>query len=127
MPAWGWFACATLVGGAARWGVGAASSRLLGAEFPYGTLIVNLAGCLAIGAVDALSQDRLRLGPEARLALATGFCGAFTTFSALIMETEHLLRGGQLLRAGANLGVSVLLGLLCFRAGWALARLASVP
>ncbi len=119
---WGWFLLATLSGGFGRYAIAGAVNRCSGPGFPFGTLVVNLLGCLVIGAADALSQDKLELGPAARLAIMTGFCGAFTTFSSLILETEHLLRAGQALRAGANVGVSLALGLACFRAGWALVQ-----
>ncbi|MBI5201890.1 MAG: CrcB family protein [Elusimicrobia bacterium] len=114
MEGLGWFVLATLAGGLGRWALAAAINRAA-PGFPFGTLAVNLLGCAVIGAADALAQDRL--GAAARLAIITGFCGAFTTFSSLILETEHLLRAGQLGRAGMNVAASLVLGLVCFRGG----------
>lgn len=116
-------AIGSLAGGFARYGLGSAVYRLAGTAFPYGTLAVNTLGCLVIGALDALVQSRQALGPEGRLLLMTGFCGAFTTFSALILETENLFRAGQFSRGAVNLLASLAFGLLAFRAGFRLGRL----
>lgn len=115
-------ALGSVAGGVARYGLAGAVYRWLGTGFPYGTLAVNVLGCLVVGTLDGLGQERARLGPHARLLLVTGFCGAFTTFSALIFETDHLLRAGQLWRAAGNIGLSLSLGLAAFRAGWQLSR-----
>jgi len=75
-------------GSLARLGVGVAAARLLGLAFPWGTLIVNVIGCLAMGAMAA------RIGPEnedLRLFIGTGVLGGFTTFSAFSLETVRLL------------------------------------
>lgn len=115
-------AAGSLAGGFARYGLGTAVYRLAGTAFPYGTLAVNTLGCLVIGALDAVVQGRQALGPDGRLFLMTGFCGAFTTFSALILETENFFRAGQFLRGSANLAISLILGILAFRLGWRFGR-----
>lgn len=77
------------VGAVARYGLGLGAARLFGLAFPWGTLIVNVIGCLAMGLLAA------RLGPEqesARLVLAVGFLGGFTTFSAFSLETVRLMQ-----------------------------------
>jgi CrcB protein len=84
--------------------------------FPWGTLAVNAAGCLAIGALSYLADTRGILHPEARLFLIVGVLGGFTTFSAFGNETMNLLRDGENLLAGANVGASVL---LCLASVWA--------
>ena len=91
--------------------------RFLSVEFPYGTLAVNLTGCFLIGLFAALSGGRFPLTPNTRLLLVTGFCGAFTTFSALILETANLSQNGQIFRAALYLLFSVAAGFLFFRAG----------
>lgn len=91
--------------------------RWAGAGFPYGTLVVNLAGCFVIGFLSAIPEKRLFLAPEIRLFLVAGFCGAFTTFSAFIFETDHLLKTGAIAHAVINIMVSVSLGFLVFRLG----------
>ena len=94
----------------------------LGSEFPYGTLIVNLTGCLAIGFLDALAEEKFVLSPNARVLLMTGFCGAYTTFSTFILETSHLFRDGEFARGAINIGASVIAGFLLFQLGSILGR-----
>jgi CrcB protein len=76
-----------------------------------------------MGLLAALSDYKLLLGPSARLLLMIGFCGAFTTFSTLIFETNNLIKDGQDLRALANLMVSVIAGFIIFRIGIFLGRI----
>lgn len=78
--------------------------------FPYGTLVVNLAGCFLIGLVFAFSL-RGSIGHEWRLVLATGVIGGFTTYSAYSYETLALLRDGQYTSALLYIAASLLLGL----------------
>src|SRR5438552_1498456 len=92
----------SVAGGFARYFLSGAAYRALGDSFPHGTMIVNLTGCLLIGFFNALAEEKFLLGPEARLLLMTGFCGAFTTFSTFILEASNLLKDGQMARALAN-------------------------
>jgi CrcB protein len=64
-------------------------------RFPFGTLTSNCAGCFIIGVVTGLSIDVPMLSGEARLFLATGICGGFTTLSSLVYELGQLFRDGQ--------------------------------
>ena len=89
--------------------------------FPYGTLGVNVLGCLVIGLVLALSE-RTSMTPEWRLFLATGICGGFTTFSAFSSETFSLLRDGQVWYASAYILMSLILGVLATFIGYSLPR-----
>jgi CrcB protein len=89
--------------------------------FPWGTLAVNVAGCLVIGALSYLADTRGLLHAEARLLLIVGVLGGFTTFSAFGNETMNLLRDGENLLAAVNIGASVLLCLASVWAGRALA------
>jgi CrcB protein len=72
------------------------------ADFPYGTLYVNLLGCGAIGVLGALADVRNVLSPEARAFLLIGVLGGFTTFSSFAYETLALARDGESLKATAN-------------------------
>jgi CrcB protein len=90
-------------------------------SFPYGTLVVNVAGCFAIGALSYLADVRGMLSPDARLFLIVGVLGGFTTFSAFGNETMNLLRDGQALHAGINICASLFLCLMGVWAGRALA------
>ncbi len=99
------------LGSVARYGAGVALGRALGASFPWGTLAVNVLGCLLIGAVLHAADERGGISPATRLFVATGFLGGFTTFSAFGLETVLLARGRDLLAASANVVANVGLGL----------------
>jgi CrcB protein len=86
--------------------------------FPYGTLAVNMAGCLLIGIVVGLVESRQLFGPEVRLFLMIGVLGGFTTYSTFGYETFGLLRDGDFLRAVVNVGIHVVLGLALLWAGY---------
>ncbi len=109
------------IGGAAgtisRYLFGGFVYRFCPDNFPYGTLAINLLGCFAIGFMASIAEKKFILGSDVRTFLMIGFCGAFTTFSTLIFETDALLRDGQLLRALANVILSVILGFFLFRIG----------
>ena len=81
------------------------------AIFPWGTLAVNLAGCLAIGVLAGLVSSRQLLGPEARRFAMIGVVGGFTTWSTFGLETVQLLRGAEYARAAGNVGLHLMLGL----------------
>lgn len=79
--------------------------------FPFGTLTVNILGCLLIGLIFGLS-DRVNLSQEWRLFLTTGLIGGFTTFSAFSYETITMMRDGQFWYASAYVIGSVVVGLI---------------
>ncbi|MBI1884550.1 MAG: fluoride efflux transporter CrcB [Chlamydiae bacterium] len=113
--------CLTLGGIAgtfARYVLAGLVYEITGTSFPYGTLIVNLTGCLIIGFLAALSEEKFLLGPNARFLLMVGFCGAFTTFSTFILETSHLIKDGENLRALWNVFSSIMIGFFIFRLGF---------
>ena len=83
--------------------------------FPYGTLSVNLLGCLAIGLLGGLVESRQLLNPELRLFLFIGVLGGFTTYSTFAFEGFEMLREGVLLSALASIALHVLVG---FSAVW---------
>jgi CrcB protein len=89
---------------------------------PTGTLAVNLLGCVAIGLLATLLQERVALDPALRSGLLIGVLGGFTTFSAFGWETLGLLRAGNLLLAGAYVVASVALGLAGVWLGIVVAR-----
>jgi CrcB protein len=80
-------------------------------------MAVNMTGCFLIGLFDSLAGEKFLLGPQARLLLMTAFCGAFTTFSTLILETSNLMKDGELWLAFVNSLGSLAFGLLLFRLG----------
>jgi CrcB protein len=102
-----------------RWSGG----KLYGVVFPWGTLSVNLLGCLAIGLLVGLLEYRgLLASPTARLFLLTGLLGGFTTFSSFSVETLQLFQQEVPALAILNAVGSVLLGLLGVWLGDWLAR-----
>ena len=94
----------------------------LSTGFPFGTLIVNVSGCLLIGFISELSVTSSLVSPELRLLLATGFCGGFTTFSSYMYEIASLLRDGEMLYASLYLFGSIVGGILCLYLGMQIAR-----
>ena len=115
------------LGTVCRYGVGVWAADHLGTRFPWGTLAVNVVGCLLMGAMmhGILATDAL---PRwARLALTTGFLGGLTTFSTFGFESVVLIERGQLRLAAAYLAGNVVVGLLAAWAGMGLARAALGP
>jgi CrcB protein len=98
------------LGTVARYGLTGLVHRHYKGLLPAGTLAVNVLGCLAIGAVMGLVEDRALLTPDARRFLVVGFLGGFTTFSALGHETLELLRNGQAAWAIGNAAANMVLG-----------------
>ncbi len=110
------------LGSVARWLVQGWVARWTPASnIPWGTFAVNAAGSFAIGAVLTLALDRTLVTPNARLFLATGVLGGFTTFSAFSWESFELLRDGHWPAALVYVGGSLATGLLAAVAGAALA------
>ena len=119
----------SMAGGLARWGVGEACVRLMGAASMWGTLFVNLTGSFFIGWFLTTLQEQVSqfgygwLGAhELRLLIAVGFTGTFTTFSTYEFESHRLLADGASLVGVAYLCGSVVLGLLAVHGGVWLAR-----
>ncbi len=107
-----WISAGAVLGANARYFVNLAAVRWFGPAFPWGTLVVNLAGCLAIGTVATLVGARLVSRPEElRLFVIVGFLGSLTTFSSFAWETHALVESAAWGRALANVAVSVLGGL----------------
>ena len=82
-----------------------------GTGFPYGTLVVNLIGCLLIGFLSQWVGARGFLSPETRLFVFMGLLGGFTTFSTFSNETMNLWQAGESVAALSNVAVHVVLGL----------------
>ncbi|HVS13985.1 MAG TPA: fluoride efflux transporter CrcB [Thermoanaerobaculia bacterium] len=115
--------CGGFLGSISRFLVSGWVQRLApGSSFPWGTLGVNVIGCLLIGLAGGLAESRGLFDPRQRALLMIGFLGGFTTFSTFGWETLALLRGAALARAFANCGLQVGLGLVAVWAGLALAR-----
>jgi CrcB protein len=109
-----WICLAGAAGTGARYLIALWAAQRLGSAFPYGTLIVNLAGCFAIA---ALMHGALTLGwsPTMRAAITIGFIGGLTTYSSFNFETMRLFEEGASAAAIVNIALTMLGGLV---AGW---------
>src|SRR5688572_19520705 len=112
-------ALAGAAGTLARAGLTSLVDRIFGPRFPWGTLSVNLVGCLLFGVVWAAAESRLRVA-DIRLVALTGFMGAFTTFSTYIFELTVLGRDGRFAAALASFVVHNAAGILSLLLGLAL-------
>lgn len=92
-------------------------------SLPYGTITVNITGCLLIGLLAGVSENRNLLGPETRALLMTGVLGGFTTFSAFGYETVKLLRDGEPIAALSNVALQVCIGLAAVWVGYSSTQL----
>jgi CrcB protein len=119
-----WVIAGAVIGAPLRYFIGSRIQTANWGEFPFGTFVVNVSGCFAIGLLLGLAESRDSLDREARLFLVTGILGSYTTFSAFGWETLDLLRGGDILKAMLYAGGSVMLGVVAAWAGLSLTKLA---
>ena len=110
------------IGAAMRHGVNLVAARLLGTGFPWGTLTVNVAGSLAMGALAAYFAFKAEASQSARLFLTTGVLGGFTTFSAFSLDAVLLYERGQSGLALAYVVGSVVISITALVAGLAMVR-----
>lgn len=117
-------AAGSALGGTMRYLVGLGVIRVLGDGFPWGTLIVNLTGSFALGAIFSLVHEIWTFHPgsvmgklEWRLFLAVGITGGYTTFSSFELDNYELFRHGRAWAAIAYIAASVAVGLVAFRLG----------
>lgn len=110
------------MGAVLRFLAGQGIQNWLGKEFPYGTLFVNVSGCFAIGILFVVIMERAALSAEWRTFLIVGVLGGYTTFSSFSLETISLLARGDLLKAGMNIVLSVVLCLAATGLGIAAVR-----
>ena len=115
-------AAAGAIGTLARYGLAGFIQRIDGVTFPWGTAVVNVLGCFVAGLLWALFESRWTVSGETRTIVLVGFMGAFTTFSAFILESGQLLRSSEWLYAAANVAMQTGLGFVALFAGAALVR-----
>lgn len=112
-----WVAFGGAIGAAARYFVSAQAMRLFGADYPWGTLIVNVAGSFLMGVLISLFALRLEASQEVRAFLTTGLLGGFTTFSAFSLDFVFLVERKAMAAAGLYVIGSVGLSICALFAG----------
>lgn len=118
-----WVALGGAIGSSLRYVISILLQEQSSSGFPFGTLMVNLLGCLLIGVLVGFSIHKPGLISEhTKFFLATGVCGGFTTFSAFSAETYALIDKGDFLTAGVYVGVSIVAGLILTGVGIVLVR-----
>jgi CrcB protein len=112
-----WIAIGSALGGMGRYWISGVIAQQFGETFPWGTIAVNVTGSFIIGFFATLTgpDGRFLVSTSARQFVMVGLCGGYTTFSSFSLQTLNQARDGDLLAAGANIGLSVL---LCLIAVW---------
>lgn len=112
-----WVAAGGAIGSIARFWLSGTIAQWFGETFPWGTIIVNITGCFAIGfAATAMGPDgRMFYGTTARTFFMIGVCGGYTTFSSFSLQSLNLVNDGEWLAALGNIGLSVV---ACYIAAW---------
>lgn len=104
------------LGAVSRYWMSNTTYQWLGQNFPYGTLLVNVLGSMAMGFLSVLLVHRLQVSEEIRIGILAGFLGSFTTFSTFAMDSLHLSGNGALLKAASYVLLSLL---FCVVGAWA--------
>ena len=115
-------ALAGLTGTLLRYWLSGYVARQYGETFPWGTMAVNLIGCLVSGAVFYATEERFLINPTVRTVILIGLLGGFTTFSSYGLQTFTLLRDGEYGLASLNIITSNVLGLFMVWAGYTLGK-----
>ena len=115
-----WVGIGGFLGAVLRYGLSGLVQKQFLSAFPFGTLAVNLVGCLAIGVVAGLVDARQLFSPSFRAFLLIGLVGGFTTFSTFGYEAFAMLRDGESLRAFGYVALHVVVGLALVWIGYIL-------
>jgi len=118
-----WVGLGGVLGAIARYWLNLAIASRAGTLFPVGTLVINVSGSFVLGALLGFLESHAA-PPAVRLVCATGFLGAYTTFSTFTAETVRLVEEGSFLLAVANAGGSLVLGLAAAVVGLVVGRAA---
>jgi fluoride exporter len=110
------------LGAAARYGVNVFVPRLVGGEYPWHTMVINITGCFIMGALTELMALRLNVSNEMRLFLTTGILGGYTTFSAFALDFAFLVTKRDMIGAAGYMLASVGFSLIAVFMGLALVR-----
>lgn len=118
-----WIALGGALGSMARFWLGAVVAEIMGPQFPWGTILINIAGSFVIGFFGTFAGPggRFIASFNARAFVMVGICGGFTTFSSFSLQTLDLARENHWAQAGGNVVLSVVACLIAVWAGHALA------
>jgi fluoride exporter len=117
-----WISLGAVIGANARYFLSRWAARNISPAFPYGTLLINVSGSLALGFFMIWTTERVLADPRWRLLLAIGLCGSYTTFSSYAFETMAYFEQGHWTMLALNFVSNNLLSLAAVLAGAALAR-----
>ncbi len=115
-------AVAGALGTLSRYGVSRSTHALFGDHFPFGTLMVNVLGCLILGFIMPWLLAHDQIPKHMQMGLTFGFLGAFTTFSAFGYDTVRLFQDGAWTASAVNLLANLILGFMAIVAGFLLQR-----
>ncbi len=110
------------LGAAARYGVNVFIPRLVGGDYPWHTMVINVTGCFIMGVLTEMMALRLNVSNEMRLFLTTGVLGGYTTFSAFALDFAYLVTKPDMTGAAGYVLASVGLSLVACFVGLALVR-----
>lgn len=110
------------IGSVCRYLVGVGAGRLLGAEFPYGTMIVNITGSFVMGLFIEMLTAKFNGSEPLRLFVAVGILGGFTTLSSFSLDSIALFERGAIAASAVYVGASIVLSLAALVAGLQLVR-----
>ncbi|MGX1349437.1 CrcB protein [Bradyrhizobium elkanii] len=110
------------LGSVARYLMAIGAGRLVGTEFPWGTLVINIVGSFLIGVLAEAFALSWNASQVTRVFLTVGICGGFTTFSTFSLDAIVLMQRGELWAAGAYIAASVALSILALFGGLLLVR-----
>ncbi|HEX7757961.1 MAG TPA: fluoride efflux transporter CrcB [Caulobacteraceae bacterium] len=118
-----WIAVGSAIGGIARYACSGLVAGWVGQTFPWGTLLVNVLGSFIIGFFATLTgpDGRVLVSGDMRQFVMVGICGGYTTFSSFSLQTLSLVQDGEFVRAGLNVGASVVLCMVSVWLGFAAA------
>jgi fluoride exporter len=122
MLKWIYLGAGGILGTFSRYILGNIVQKTVENNFAYSTLCVNIIGCFIIGLFASLLEGKYIIPKEIQVFVMAGFCGAFTTFSAFILETNNFIKGGEFLFAILNIVLSIIICLLFFRAGFLIGK-----